>query len=164
MVYASAARRDRDDPQRNLGRGGAHVDLSHRPPPGSPRAAKHDGLPDSNHRLTDVLVAVPDGTERSDAIRCPQCRSDGRSPEASAAVDSEHQHRLHRARRSDIRSALYSDARERVENRYPAAIRGVTASDSVRLFHSHTWDQTGGRRWKERVHLAVPELRAAEHR
>ena len=57
VVHAPAARQDRDDNQGDLRRGRAHADLPHAPPPGSPRAAEHDGLPDSDDRLADVLVA-----------------------------------------------------------------------------------------------------------
>jgi Major Facilitator Superfamily len=96
-------RRHGNDHQSDLRRRRGDADLLHGPPPGSPRAAEHDGLPDSDHRLADVLVALPDGAEWPDAVRGQQRRSDGRSREDSAAVDSEHQHRLHRARRAGAR-------------------------------------------------------------
>ena len=82
----------------------------------------------------------------------------------SAAVDSEHQHRLHRARRAAARGAVYPDARARLEDRHPAAVRGVAAPDGARLSHSAARDQAGRRRRQECVRLALHELRAAERR
>ena len=79
VVHAPAARQDRDADQGDLRRGRADADLPHAPPPGSPRAAEHDGVPDSDDRLADVLVALPDGAERPDAVRGQQRRPDGRS-------------------------------------------------------------------------------------
>src|SRR5439155_17038356 len=131
---------------------------------GSTRATQHDGLPDSDHRLADVLVPVPDGAERPDAVRGQQRGPDGWSCENSTAVDSEHQHNVHRARRTGARGALYPNAGAWMENRHTEAVRGVAAVDGARLSHSAAWDQTGGRRWQERVRVAVPELRAAKHR
>ena len=46
--------------------------------PDRARAAQHDGLPDSDHRLARVLVALPDGAERAAALRGQQRRPDGR--------------------------------------------------------------------------------------
>src|SRR6185312_6326176 len=148
----------------DLRRSRAHVDLPHDSPSGPARAAEHDGLPDSHHRLADVLVALSDGTEWPDAVRRSQRQPNGRQRPDSAAMDSEYQHGLHRARRAGVRGALYPDARARVENRHPETICGVAPPDGGRLFHSHTWNQIGRARWQERVHLAIPELRAAEHR
>src|SRR5205807_8110501 len=116
------------------------------------------------HRLADVLVSLPDGAERPDAVRGQQRGPDGRSCEDSTAVDSEHQHRLHRARRTGARVAVDPYAWAWVENRHPAAIRGVASPDGARLSHSAAGHQAGGGRWQERVRLAIPELRAAEHR
>ena len=48
VVDAPAARHDGDADQGDLRRGRAHADLPHAPPPGSPRKAEHDGLPDSD--------------------------------------------------------------------------------------------------------------------
>ncbi len=79
------------------------------------------------------------------------------------AVDSEHQHSLHRARRTSAGVALHPNARGWVENRHTEAVCGVAPPDGAGLSHSPAWDQTGGRRWQERVRLALPELRAAEH-
>ena len=78
LVHAPADRRDRDADQGDLRRGRAHADLPHDPPPGSPRAAEHDGLPDSDDRLAGLLVVVSDGAERPDAVRGPQRQPDDR--------------------------------------------------------------------------------------
>ena len=59
--------------------------------------------------------------------------------ENSATMDSEHQHRLHRARRAGAGVALHSHARAWVENRHTEAIRGVAAPDGARLSHSPAW-------------------------
>src|SRR6266496_4342387 len=61
-------------------------------------------------------------------------------------------------------SALCDDARAWVENRHTKAVRDVAAPDGARLSHSAARHQAGRRGWQERVRLALPELRAAEHR
>ena len=75
--------------------------------------------------------------------------------EDSAAVDSEHQHRLHRGRRTAARVALHPDARAWVENRHTEAVRDVAALDGARLSHSPARHQAGRRRRQECVRLAV---------
>ena len=112
VVHASATRQHRNDTQDDLCRGRAHVDLSHGSPSGSTRAAEHDGLPDSDHWLADVLVALSDGTEWPDAVRSSQRQPDGRQRPDSAAMDSEYQHGLHRARRAGV-AALFTRMRAR---------------------------------------------------
>src|SRR5438093_960102 len=99
-----------EDPRR----GGADADLSHGAPPRSPRAAEHDGVPDSHGRLADVLVALSNGAERSDAIRSQQRQLGHGSSDDSAAVDPEYQHRLHRARRAVARGAVHPHSRTRL--------------------------------------------------
>ena len=85
------------------------------------------------------------------------------SREDSAAVDSEHQHRLHRGRRAAARVALYPHARARLEHRHTETVCGVAAVDGARLSHSPVRHQAGRRR-QERVRVVVLELRAAKHR
>ena len=89
---------------------------------------------------------------------------DGRSREDSAAVDSEHQYRLHRDRRADTRGALHAYARARVENRYTEAVCGIAAFDGGCVSHSAARHQTGRGRRQECVRLVVHELCAAKHR
>ncbi len=84
--------------------------------------------------------------------------------EDSAAVDSEHQHRLHRARRAAVRVALHPPARAGLEHRHTAAVCGVAAPDGARLSPSPAGHQAGRRRRQECVRVALHELRAAEHR
>ena len=82
----------------------------------------------------------------------------------SAAVDSEHQHRLHHARRAAVRVGLYPDARAGLENRHTAAVCDVAAFDGAGLSHSPVRHQAGRRGRQECVRVALHELRAAEHR
>ncbi len=49
-------------------------------------------------------------------------------------------------------------------HRHTEAVRDLATVDGARLSHSPARHQTGRRRWQERVRLALPELRAAEHR
>ena len=81
----------------------------------------------------------------------------------SAAVDSEHQHRLHRARRTAARLALYPPARARLENRHTETVCDVASVDGGGVSHFTVRHQARRRR-EERVRVVILELRAAKHR
>ena len=57
----------------------------------------------------------------------------------SAAVDSEHQHRLHRGRRAAARVVLYPPARARLEDRHTEAVCDVAAPDGAWAFSFSRW-------------------------
>ena len=81
-----------------------------------------------------------------------------------AAVGAEHQHGGHRRGRPAAGCAVLEAAIEGLEDRHPAAVRGVADPDGPRFPGAAGRHRAGERSGPLRVLLAVPELRAASDR